>query len=255
MIELPNGVRAFDEGSGPPVLVVPPGMDDGTGYAAVAAALAGGARVYRYNRRRYRLDLPPSCEVDDEVADIVALGEAMGGRPLCFGHSSGAVLALEAAVRRPDLWSALVLYEPPLAVDGHRFGDAMLPAVAAVAANRPGRAMRIFLRDAVGLPPFLAWLAALFVALHPRYRPMVERQIGDAVTVDALGVRLDRYASLPMPVVLLGGSTSPAHLGERLSALQAVIPRASRVTLEGEGHGAQTRAPERLAREILAALG
>src|SRR5690349_20424210 len=51
-------VRAFDEGRGPVILVLPGGMDDGRTWRKVAAALGARFRVLRLHRRRYRLDIP-----------------------------------------------------------------------------------------------------------------------------------------------------------------------------------------------------
>jgi len=42
--------------------------------------------------------------------------------PVLVGHSSGAVLALEALAAAPELFSAGVLYEPPLIIDDRRLG-------------------------------------------------------------------------------------------------------------------------------------
>ncbi|WP_238009730.1 alpha/beta hydrolase [Dactylosporangium sp. AC04546] len=51
-------------------------------------------------------------------------------------------------------------------------------------------------------------------------------------------------------MLLLGGERSPAHLAERLDALTAAIPHAERVTLPGQGHGANLSAPSAVARVV-----
>jgi pimeloyl-ACP methyl ester carboxylesterase len=50
--------RAFDEGQGPVILVIHPGLDDGRSWKKVAARLARRFRVVRIVRRHYRVDLP-----------------------------------------------------------------------------------------------------------------------------------------------------------------------------------------------------
>jgi pimeloyl-ACP methyl ester carboxylesterase len=50
-------------------------------------------------------------------------------------------------------------------------------------------------------------------------------------SIRQLGVRLDVYARIEVPTVLLGGDRSPAHLGERLDALARALPRAEKVVL------------------------
>jgi pimeloyl-ACP methyl ester carboxylesterase len=88
------------------------------------------------------------------------------------------------------------------------------------------------------------------VSVHPRYRAFAPRQIDEVEAIDYLGVRLGAYARIEVPVVLLGGDRSPAHLGERLDALARTLPRAERVVLRGQGHAAHTRAPDEIARVI-----
>jgi pimeloyl-ACP methyl ester carboxylesterase len=50
-----------------------------------------------------------------------------------------------------------------------------------------------------------------------------------------------------MPVLLLGGSLSPAPMAVVLDRLHALLPRADRLRLEGVGHMGPVQAPERLA--------
>ena len=50
--------------------------------------------------------------VDREVEDLDAVLAAAGGAAAVYGHSSGAVLALEAASRRLPI-TGLLAYEPP----------------------------------------------------------------------------------------------------------------------------------------------
>ena len=50
-------VRAYDEGHGPTIVLLGPGLDDGTRTKKIAAVLAKRFRVIRLHRRQYRLDL------------------------------------------------------------------------------------------------------------------------------------------------------------------------------------------------------
>ena len=70
-------VRAFDEGHGPVILVIHPGLDDGRSWKKVAGRLAGRFRVVRIVRRHYRVDLPAaSCySMTREVEDVLALAQ------------------------------------------------------------------------------------------------------------------------------------------------------------------------------------
>jgi len=247
-------VRATDQGQGPVILILHPGLDDGRSWDRVAARLAVRFRVVRPHRRRYRLDLTgdPPCSIAQEAADAVAVAVAVGEPVLLVGHSSGAVVALEALVASPSAFSGAALYEPPVVIGPPMGGGthAVERARVAVAAGRPGRAMAIFLRDIVQLHPLETRLAGTLVAIDRRLRALAPRQIDDAAAINELGVRLDAYAAIDVPVVLLGGDRSPAHLGGRLDALAAVLPHAERVVLHGQGHDAHRDAPEEVARVV-----
>jgi pimeloyl-ACP methyl ester carboxylesterase len=88
--------------------------------------------------------------------------------------------------------------------------------------------MAIFLRDLALLPPLVARVVGMFVANDRRMRALAPRQIDDTAAINQLGVRLDAYARIEVPTVLLGGDRSPAHLGERLDALAGALPYAER---------------------------
>jgi pimeloyl-ACP methyl ester carboxylesterase len=86
------------------------------------------------------------------------------------------------------------------------------------------------------------------------YEPPVAAQITDDEAIESLGVGVDRYANLRLPVLLLGGGRSPAHLRQRLDALAAVLPRLQEVVvLERHGHLANLTAPGEVA-EVIAAF-
>jgi len=239
-----SSVRAFDEGHGPAVLILHGGSDDGSSWRRVAVRLAPRFRVLRLHRRQYRPDLKTgsACTMAEEVEHVAALVRAIGQPMVIVGHSSGAVLALEALVATPTAYAGAVLYEPPCVIGPPLGGEALARAQAAIAAGKPVTALAIFLREIVRAP---AWMAV--VALSPRIRRMARHQIDDCAAIDQLGNRLDTYAKITVPIVLLGGDRSPAHLGERLDALERVLPHTERVVMHRQGHGANALAPGKVA--------
>lgn len=240
-------VQAQEYGSGPPILILPPGMDDGAGYRKVAAVLAQNHRVLVLHRRQYRLDLPAGCSFADEVADVEAVVRALGEKVLLFGHSSGGCLALECLAAMPWAFYAGAVYEPPVSLPWLMGGDFLPAAQRAIAAGRPGKAMQIFTRDMVKLPAWQAELIRVFVSLVPRMRKMAARQIADVAAMAALGFRLSSFDCVSAPILLIGGERSPEHLEARLDALENVLRKSERAVLRGQGHSAQMRAPEDLA--------
>jgi pimeloyl-ACP methyl ester carboxylesterase len=88
------------------------------------------------------------------------------------------------------------------------------------------------------------------VLVMPRLRALVPRQITD---LDGVGIRLDAYATISTPTVLLGAERSPPHLAQSLDALAAVMPNAEKIVLARRDHLAHQKAPGEVA-EVIQAL-
>lgn len=109
---------AYDRsGTGPAVVLVGGGLDDGSENAAIAAELAGHFTVYNYARRGRggSGDTAPYA-VAREIEDIQALIAAAGGSAHVFGASSGGALALEAAAAGSAI-DRIAVYEVPYMSD------------------------------------------------------------------------------------------------------------------------------------------
>jgi pimeloyl-ACP methyl ester carboxylesterase len=227
------------------IVLVGPGLDDGTRCKKLAAQLDHDQRVVRVHRRQYQSDV--GCTVAQEVEDVLAL---VNEPAVIYGHSSGGVVALEALVAKPELFTGAVIFEPA-AVIGPPLAS---PDVLARArAAKPGKAMQIFSRDVIGLPAWKAKAIGVMIELAPGYRRLVPRQLNDLEALDKLGNRLDVYARITVPTVLLGGERSPAHLVERLDAIEKVMPNTKRVVMPGRDHSADLKAPGEVARVIRSA--
>ena len=130
------------------------------------------SRVINYDRRGKGEsgDTPPWA-VEREIEDLDALIESAGGSASVFGISSGAALALEAASRGLAI-EKLALYEAPFIVDDSRpplADDYLARLQGLVASDRPDDAIRLFMREGVGLP-------AVFVAHDAVHAGLVEAE-------------------------------------------------------------------------------
>ena len=98
------------------------GLDRGGSFARLARRL-DHFDVVTYDRRGYQGSraLTP-LNLDYHIADLVALVECESrrGPVILFGHSFGGVVALGAALRRPELVALIVVYESPLPWILHR---------------------------------------------------------------------------------------------------------------------------------------
>lgn len=241
---------AFDQsGTGPALILVCGASATRADEAHLAAALAPYFSVLAYDRRGRgdSGDTAPYA-VEREVEDIEALIDEAGGSAFVFGHSSGAVLALEAARLLPAKVTKLALYEPPFIIDGSR--PPAPPDFAAhqqelVASGRRGEAVESFMR-VVGLPPEM--LAQMRQSpTWPQLEAIAQTFAYDATimqdTEQGDPSALHKWASVAVPTLVMDGTvflgrTEPhAFMRHGANELARVLPHAHRRTLEGQDHG------------------
>src|SRR5437667_8090185 len=117
-----DGTRIANEttGHGQPALIVLGALNSRKSGTKLAKLLASNFTAVSYDRRG-RGDSSDSAAYapEREVEDIAALIDAVG-EPVClYGHSSGAALAISAAVKLRKRVAKLAIYEAPFAVDGN----------------------------------------------------------------------------------------------------------------------------------------
>jgi pimeloyl-ACP methyl ester carboxylesterase len=143
---------AFDQlGKGPAVILVggaleQRAMDSET--AQLAPLLAQHFTVFHYDRRGRgeSTDTQPYA-VEREIEDIEALINEAGGSAFAFGISSGAALALEAAIKLADKVKKLAMYEAPYNSDDtarQAWMDYRKQLKELLAADRRGDAVALF---------------------------------------------------------------------------------------------------------------
>lgn len=251
-----TSIAATDEGSGPTILIVHPGGQNETSWSIVASLLADDFRVVRIRRRIYAEDAADTWAGHTfavEAADVLAVARLSDRPVFLVGHSSGAVAALEAALREPEAFNGVLVYEPPLPTRSLVGGEATDRAQAAIDAGDLVGAIRIHLRDIVGMPGSLVDGMLQDGDSRAEFTKFAAAQIADDQALDALGVGVERFRALDLPTVLVQGDRSPAHLLERTADLAAVLPDARVVTLPEQGHVAHLTAPHLLSAEIRSA--
>jgi pimeloyl-ACP methyl ester carboxylesterase len=241
-VSSPDGTAiAFDgTGNGPPLVLVVGAFCDRTTTRSLTKLLAPDFTVYEYDRRGRGAsgDTAPYA-VDREVEDLAAVASAAGTAPFVFGHSSGAVLALEAAARGVPM-AKLAVYEPPYIVDESRArpGTDLADRLAALAsAGRRGDAAKLFLTEAVGVPDNVVAM----IETGPDWPAMtaIAHTLSYDVTVCANNeMPSDRLAGIRVPTLVLGGGNSPAWFHSTVRAVAATVPGAQHRFLDGQDHGA-----------------
>lgn len=207
----------------------------------LAEELKGRFTAYTYDRRgRGQSGNSPAYDPAREVEDLAALIEEAGGSAYVCGLSSGAALALEAARCGLPI-ERLALYEAPFIVDDSRTpvsDDYVTELERAIAAGRPGDAVRRFMRF-VGMP-------AVMVAMM-RFIPGWSKlkKVAHTLPYDGLFVNefekgeplpAGRWASVAVPTAVIDGGKSPAWMRNANAALAAAIPGSAYRTLPGQTH-------------------
>ena len=172
-----------------------------------------------------------------EIEDLEALIDEAGGTAFLYGLSSGACLALEAAVRLGKKVRKLAIYEAP-----YLSGDGAGPAWREyrrsleefLSAGRPGDAVGLFMRF-VGTPE--EQIAGMRQApVWPMFEAVAPTLAYDAAAMgEDRSAPLKRVAKIGVPVLVMNG-TGLAFMFDTAKALAKAIPRAEQRTLEGQGH-------------------
>jgi alpha-beta hydrolase superfamily lysophospholipase len=227
---------AFDRlGAGDPVIVIGGAFNTRSSPYPLVTLLAEELTVYTFDRRG-KGDSPESgpYAVEREIEDLAALVAEAGGAAGVYGHSSGAILALEAAAAGVHI-TRLAVYEPPYTGDPEHPAPADdLGLQAALDAGDPAAAAAIFLRitgmddAAVGYitsAPF--WPALVHLA------PTLPHEL--ALTGDGLPPR-ERLAAITVPTLALAGGRSPAWADRAALAVASSVADGRVLTVTGQDH-------------------
>jgi pimeloyl-ACP methyl ester carboxylesterase len=242
-----DGTRIAYEtvGQGQAVLIVLGALNSRKSGARLAKLLASEFMGVTYDRRG-RGDSSDSAPYspEREVEDITALIDAVGGPVCLYGHSSGAALAIAAAVKLRKQVARLAIYEAPysLNADTRKAAEEYYASLtAALASGDNGEAVALFIRS-VGVSD--AQLQAL------RQMPMWKGLEKLAPTLVYDSEVLGKGHALPEAllsrvrtptIVMHGGAGSPAMRDAAL-AISEAIPKAELRTLVRQTHGVSPKA-------------
>jgi pimeloyl-ACP methyl ester carboxylesterase len=230
-----NGVAIHYEerGAGPAILGIHGSLSSAALWSAAAATLATRGRAIIYDRRgcsRSERPRPFATDVRQQADDAAALIEALGAAPaIVVGRSYGADVAMELALRRPELVRALGLLEggESLFEPGRRW---LAGLEAAVTAAGPEGAAETLMRVVLG--------EGGWEGLPEAVRATFEGN-GEALIAEFRGGYLratpDELAAIDCPILLVSAADSPAPFAEATALLAAAIPTA-RVARVAGGH-------------------
>ncbi|HEY1622335.1 MAG TPA: alpha/beta hydrolase [Streptosporangiaceae bacterium] len=240
-------------GEGRPVIAIGGAFNDRSTVAALAAALAPHMTVVTYDRRGRGASGQTGAWTGDgadrEIEDLAAVMQAAGrrqgtGTADLFGHSSGAVLALEATQRGLPVGKVAV-YEPSYVTDESvangwrpRPAAGLADRIAALAqAGQRDEAVEAFLTQAAAVPPEM--VAGMRAGAMWDWFTGLAHTLPYDVALGGPGLVLPagRFATISVPVLAIGGGQSPQWLPAAARAVAGAIPGARYVTLDGQDHG------------------
>lgn len=235
------------EGSGPPILLI-----HGTAAAIwgpLPRHLAERWTVISYDRRGFgAAPGPTGTGLPEHVDDAAAILERHGGGPaVVVGWSIGGVIALELALRRPELVRGLVLLEPPLHAKRH-------PRPRMIAAIAGAQILRRTRGETRGARRFLNW--ALRATSGPSGLARLPQADRDAALANAGAIvreldhgtgehlELTQLARVSLPIELLAGELSDGAFAAAAERIATHLPGAHLTRIAGSAHIPQLDAPD-----------
>jgi pimeloyl-ACP methyl ester carboxylesterase len=256
-----NGVEIayLDEGKGPVVILGHCSSASHREWLPLIDTLKADWRVLAPDFIGYGQSGPwPAAEpfsIDADVQILLALAKKVKGELHFVGHSYGAALALEAALRLGDRVKCLVLVEPvsfhllrqegrPEWAEVEALGRSVLGAVAKGDDRAAAKAFMTYwlgrLRWWLSPEKFKSAIAATI--------PKVALEFG--IIVEAPSTLKD-YAAITAPTLLIAGSSTRAPTRAVVDLLAASLPNAKLEILKGAGHMSPFTHPAKLNRLIL----
>jgi len=224
-------------GQGPPIVLLGGGFRDHTAFDTLIPHLAEHLTVYAYDRRgRGQSGDSPAYAVEREIEDMAAVIADTGGEAVVFGGSSGAILALEAALAGVPM-RKLALLEPPYRVPGFRTPPAgfVERLDGLLGEDRRSEAVEYFLGEHVGFPP--EWIQEWKDSpLWPSNVALAHTLPYDTAVMGDGRVPVERMASMRVETVVVNSDSTGDWLLGAAKATAAALPNGRRLELPGVWH-------------------
>jgi pimeloyl-ACP methyl ester carboxylesterase len=249
VVTSPDGtaIAYHRQGTGPAIVVVDGALTTrrSEAKAELIELLEPGLTVLTYDRRgRGESGDTQPYAVAREIEDVAAVIGAAGGSATLYGHSSGACLALEAALAPgPGQVSKLAMYEAPYDDDPalhEPWRSYLMDMTAALDAGRAGDAVALFMAfrgmpseqiEAMRQAPFWPDLEAVAPTLAYDHAGLLSDR----------SVPVGRAGKIGIPTLVMHGADGEPFMAETARTLQNAIPGARLRTLAGEGHNVSAR--------------
>jgi pimeloyl-ACP methyl ester carboxylesterase len=248
-----------EQGDGSPILLIPPSGSTASTWGTLVGDLARAGRVIAYDRRGYsRSGGEVVWSAAEHTRDAAAILDALEAGPaVTVGTSAGATIALDLAVRRPDLVRAVVVHEAAWRALRHPDASGL-----GTLARMQWLAWRGRYPEAA--ETLLRWVysyrdgGSAWDAFPEQWR-QTARDNGRSVVADLKGSmgsypRAQDLARITAPVVCTYGSRSRSYMHAVTRSLARAIPAATVREIDGAAHAVPFDAPGTFARVIAEAM-
>jgi pimeloyl-ACP methyl ester carboxylesterase len=233
-----------ETGEGVPILLIHPAGSTASTWGRLIDELAEVGRVIAYDRRGYaRSGGKAVRSMSAHTADAAAILESRQAPPaVVVGTSAGAAIAVDLAVRHPDLVRGVVAHEFPWRFTRQRPSATQATTLVTVGwltlRGRQSDAAEALLRSVYAYRDGgTAW-----DAFPEEWRLAARENAGAALAdlLNSIGVYPSRaeLATVEAPVVCTYGARSPDAMSRLVCSLASAIPTGRALRIEGAGHAA-----------------
>jgi pimeloyl-ACP methyl ester carboxylesterase len=226
-------------GTGPAVVLIEGAFNDRSTMAGLAHTLAPHFTAVTYDRRgRGDSGDAEGFAVESEMDDLAAVIDHVGGKASLFGHSSGAVLGIEAAIRGLTV-DRLAIYEPPYIPEGSRprpGADVSDRLRQLVEQERRDEAVVLYQTEVIGFPPEMVegmrrsdmwgWLTRIAHTLPYDF----------ALFEPGCILPTERLANVTVSTLAIAGSNTFGWLRSATREVAKAIPGSHYLELDGHDH-------------------
>lgn len=253
--ELPGlTVHYTQAGTGQPLLLIHGSLCDYRYWRWQLPALGEQYRVIAPSLRGYwpqaYTQADPLFSISRHAQDMEAFIATLEQPVHVLGHSRGAQVALDLALRAPGLVRSLTLADPGFRLAGEADRPLFHGEMAArLSRGETSEALAGFVDHANGAGTWRQMTSWFKTMVADNGATLLSQAQEAHVPVDP-----EQLRRLPCPLLLLGGAQSPERYVSRLDALEAAVPSAVRKTIPLAAHGMNLANPKAFNQAVAAFL-
>jgi pimeloyl-ACP methyl ester carboxylesterase len=249
-----------EKGTGVPILLVPPAGSTSSTWGSATEKLARIGHVIAYDRRGYaQSGGDPVRSISTHTADAATVLESLATQPaVVVGTSAGAAIAVDLAVRWPDLVRVVVAHEFPWRFARHLPSASQVAALARIGwlalRGRQADAAETLLRSAYSYRDGGSAWDDFPEAWRRVARDNARPALADFLNSIRSYPSAAALAGIEVPVLCTYGARSPDSMARLVRLLAAAMPTARAQRIEGAGHAAPFDATDNFVRVIADAI-